>query len=89
MILNVFQFRTMYEFKYKVSKSTSILSSSTFKSPICEYKITNKITNISIQKPLDKMLLTSDELANLHREQNKNNKTNVDLEAFQKEFLRA
>ena len=76
----------MYELKYKFSISTSRLSSSIFKSPICEYKITNKITSISIQKPLDKMLLTSDELANLHREQNKNNKTNVDLEVFQKDF---
>ena len=76
----------MYELKCKFPKSTSRLSSSVFKSPICEYKMTNKITSISILKPLDKILLTSDELANFHREQNKNNKTSVDLEAFQKIF---
>ena len=53
----------MYELEYKFPKSTSRLSSSIFKSPICEYKITNKIMSISIQKPLDKILFTSDELA--------------------------
>ena len=77
----------MHELKCKFPKSTSRLSSSVFKSPICEYKMTNKITSISILKPLDKILLTSDELANLHREQNKNNRTNFELEAFQNIFL--
>ena len=44
----------MYELEYKFPKSTSRLSSSIFKSPSCEYKITNKIMSISIQKPLEK-----------------------------------
>ena len=73
----------MYELKCKFPKSTSRLSSSVFKSPICEYKMTNKITSICIQKPLEKILLTSDELAKLHREQNKSNRTNFELEEFQ------
>ena len=58
----------MYELEYNFPKLTSRLSSSIFKSLICEYKMTNKITSISIHKLLDKILLASDELENLQRE---------------------